>query len=209
MSGTESQKASARVLRRPAEKGAAAVEFAFVALLFFLLIFGILELARIMYMYNTLADVTRTAAKSAANISWSNTAALDLARQRAIFREDAGGLPFGWPVTDQNIRIDYLYLDRSGGTIAMKPVASLPSCPGRNHLNCLTNPYTSATTPSGGTCVRLVRVRICKSASGACEPVDYQMLMPLVDLGVKLPLSTTIVKAESLGYHPGDSMCLE
>jgi hypothetical protein len=57
--------------------------------------------------------------------------------------------------------------------------------------------------------VRLVRVRICKSASGACEPVDYQMLMPLVDLGVKLPLSTTIVKAESLGYHPGDSMCLE
>jgi hypothetical protein len=54
-----------------------------------------------------------------------------------------------------------------------------------------------------------VRVRICKSASGACEPVDYQMLMPLIDLGVKLPLSTTIVRAESLGYRPGDSMCLD
>jgi hypothetical protein len=30
------------------------------------------------------------------------------------------------------------------------------------------------------------------------------MLMPLLNMSVKLPTSTTLVSAETLGYHAGD-----
>ncbi|TQK11320.1 TadE/TadG family type IV pilus assembly protein [Herbaspirillum sp. SJZ107] len=193
-------------IRRPvrhAESGVAAVEFALVAILFFIVVFGILEIARIMYMYNTLANVTRSAARAAANIDWRSTADLDLAKQHAMLRASPGELPFGAPVTDRHIRIDYIYL-KQGATTTYEPIpaASMPGSPGRNRQNCLTNPYGSATSPSN-TCIRMVRARICKPDSD-CAPVNYQMLIPLLNLGVTLPTSTTIVSAETLGYHAGD-----
>lgn len=194
------------VIRRPmgrAESGVAAVEFALVALLFFMVVFGIIEIARIMYMYNTLAEVTRSAARAGANIDWRNTTELGLAKQHAILRDSAGELPFGAPITDQHIRIDYLYL-KQGATTTYEPVSAglMPGSPGRNRQNCLTNPYGNATGPSN-TCIRIVRARICKPDTD-CEAVDYQMLIPLLNLGVKLPTSTTLVSAETLGYHAGD-----
>lgn len=191
---------------RRTQRGVAAVEFAVVGLVFFLAVFGAIELARIMYMYNTLADVTRSAAKAAANIDWSNTAALDRARQQAIFRTTPGELAFGAPITDRHIRIDYLYLDNQGGTVSMKPVSgSMPSCPGRNRHNCLTSPYSSSS--GADVCIRLVRARICQPGSADCQHVDYQTLFSLFSLGVPLPTSTTIVTAETLGYHSGDPVC--
>jgi hypothetical protein len=179
------------------------VEFAFVALIFFTFVFGIIEIARIMYMYNTLAEVTRSAARAAANIDWRKTAELDLAKHHAMLRDSAGGLPFGAPITDRHIRIDYLYL-KQGATTTYEPITAgiMPGSPGQNRQNCLTNPYGSATSPSN-TCIRMVRARICKPASD-CEQVDYEMLIRLWDPGVKLPTSTTIVSAETLGYHAGD-----
>jgi Flp pilus assembly protein TadG len=194
------------VIRRPsgrAESGVAAVEFALVALLFFMVVFGIIELARIMYMCNTLAEVTRSAARAASNIDWRSTTELDLAKQHAILRDSAGELPFGAPITDQHIRIDYLYL-KQGATTTYEPVSAglMPGSPGQNRQNCLTNPYGNATS-SSNTCIRMVRARICKPDSD-CAQVDYQMLIPLLNLGVKLPTSTTIVTAETLGYHAGD-----
>jgi len=181
----------------------AAVEFALVALLFFTVVFGTIEFARIMYMYNTLAEVTRRAARAAANIDWRETTELDLAKQHAIFRDSPGELPFGAPITDQHIRIDYLYLTQ-GATTTYEPISagSMPGSPGQNRHNCLTNPYGSATSPSN-TCIRIVRARICKPDTD-CEAVDYQILIPLLNLGVKLPTSTTLVSAETLGYHAGD-----
>lgn len=187
------------------ERGVAAVEFAIVALLFFTVIFGIIELARIMYVYNTLAEVTRSAARAAANIDWRNTTELNLAKQRAIFRSSAGDLPFGAPVTDQHIRIDYLAL-KQGGTTTYEPIAagSMPGSPGRNRHNCLTNSYGSATS-AASTCIRIVRARICKPDTD-CEPVDYQALFLFLNLGVSLPTSATLVSAETLGYHIGDPL---
>ena len=154
-------------------------------------------------MYNTLAEVTRSAARAAANIDWRETTELDLAKQHAIFRDSPGELPFGAPITDQHIRIDYLYLTQ-GATTTYEPISagSMPGSPGQNRHNCLTNPYGSATSPSN-TCIRIVRARICKPDTD-CEAVDYQILIPLLNLGVKLPTSTTLVSAETLGYHAGD-----
>lgn len=193
---------------RSAQRGATAVEFAFVAMAFFLLIFGIIELARIFYMYNTLADATRTAARAAANISWADDDALDNARRRAIFRDTEGTLAFGEPITDQHILIDYLYLTRPAGPIVMSPVPAnlMPSCPGRNRHNCLTAPYGD-TAGAGEACIRLVRARICRPGT-ACEPVPYQTLLSFIGFDLTLPTSTTVVSAESLGYRPGDAVCL-
>jgi len=181
----------------------AAIEFAVVALLFFTIVFGVLELARIMYMYNALAEVTRSAARAAANIDWRATTELDLAKQHAILRDSPGELPFGAPVTDKHIRIDYLYL-KQGATTTYEPISAglMPGSPGQIRQNCLINPYGSA-TGSSNTCIRIVRARICKPDTD-CEAVDYQLLIPLLNLAVKLPTSTTLVSAETLGYHAGD-----
>jgi hypothetical protein len=200
---TKLRTASIRAPRRFAQTGAAAVEFALVAFWFFLFLFGIMELARVMYMYNTLAEATRRAASAAANINFRNSTALDTARQYAIFRDSPGALVIGDPISDQHIRIDYLYLDKQGGTIVMKeiPSGSLPNCPSQNRQNCLSKPYDSS-------CIRLVRARVCNTAStDGCDRVQYQPLFGLIPLGVPLPSSTTIVSAETLGYSPGDALC--
>lgn len=194
--------------RHRSQRGVAAVEFSVVALVFFMVAFGIVELARIIYMYNTLADVTRSAARSAANIDWRNTTQLDQARWRAMLRDSAGELAFGAPITDDYIRIDYLYLAKdASGAITMAPVSAMPECPARNRHNCQTSPYTSAAT-AAGTCVRLVRARICDPYSTGCGRVNYRMLLPLINLEVPLPTSTTLVTAETLGYQPGNADCL-
>jgi len=200
------------LVRQPPRKfkqsGVAAIEFALVASVFFTIVFGILEFARIIYMMNTLADVTRSAAKAAANIDWRNTSEMNLAKQRAIFRNAPGMLPFGDPVTDQHIRIDYMYLKQQGGTTTMEPIEAggMPTCPGRNRHNCLANPYGGG-AGSSDTCVRLVRARICQPGGSECTGVSYQMMIPLLSLSFLLPKSTTIVSAETLGYHPGDTVC--
>jgi Flp pilus assembly protein TadG len=194
---TDARPAPVKRARRSTQTGVAAVEFALVAILFFLLVFGILELARIIYMFNTLADVTRTAARAAAKIDFPDANSLIAARKRAVLDESSGKLPFGHPVTFANLHIDYLYLEQATGVL--KP-ATL-SCPARVRLNCLTNPYAS-------NCVRAVRVRVCSSvgAGGTCTPVEYDPIF-LANLGMPLPVSTTIVKAETLGYRPGDPLC--
>lgn len=193
-------------MRAPISKqgGVAAVEFAIVAGVFFTLVLGIIELCRIMYMYNTLAEVTRSVATAAANIDFGKTDPLDAVRQKGVFRDSPGSLPFGDPVTDKNIRIDYLALTQSGnGSVTMTPLSSgsLPGCPARNRQNCLENQY-------GASCIRLVRARVCSNgSSGACEPVQYKMLFPVINLNVSLPISSTIVQAETLGYGAGDALC--
>lgn len=193
------------------QRGAAAVEFAVVALVFFILVFGMIELARIVYMINTLSDVTRSAARSAANIDWTDGPALQRAKERAIFRDSPGTLPFGAPITDRHIRIDYLYLKQQQGTgaLSMEPVTAglMPSCPGANRHNCLKQPYGDGASATN-TCIRLVRARICKPDLTECENELHTPILSLLNLNVPLPLSTTIVNAETLGYRPGDPICL-
>lgn len=210
MLATSQPAASGRRARRSAQDGVAAVEFSIIAIVFFLLVFGTIEIARITYMYNTLAEATRSAARAAANISFNDANELKKARQRAIFHgTDAtlpdgtdAHLPFGNPITYQNIRIDYLAItDDGSGGLVMTPVSTPPSCPSKNRNICLANPYAN-------NCIRLVRARVCNTANTAsCDPVPYEMLFPLTKLGVKLPISTTIVTAETLGYSPGSPVC--
>lgn len=190
---------SARTRR---QGGGFSVEFALIVVIFLTVVMGVVEVARAIYLINTLQEVTRRAAAGAAATSFSDAAAMNTVRQRAVFRDDAGLLMLGTPVTDAHVRIDYLWLQENGGTLTMVPITGgLPSCPARNRLNCLTSPNASS-------CVRFVRAQICEPGSGGtCTPVQYRTVTSLVALPFNLPRATTIVKAESLGYVPGSPPC--
>lgn len=188
----------------PSQRGTFIVEFAIIFLVLLVFLFGIIELARIMYLYNTLADATRRAAATAAVTDYRDTAAMRLVRQQAIFRSDPGELLLGAPVTDQHILIDYLALVRNlDNTLTLTPIptASLPSCPARNRVTCTGN-------PNDALCIRFVRARICDPASAnGCTAVNSTSLFGLLPPLGKLPVSTTIVTAETLGYIPGAMPC--
>ena len=185
------------------QRGAYLTELAMVLVIFMTLFFTILEVSRALYMWNTLQEVTRRAARAAAVTDFSDVSAMNKVRQAAIFRSSAGGLVLSTPVTDQHIRIDYLSI-QSESNIEMKkipiPNSSLPGCPARNVVTC--------TAKSGDpSCIRLVRVRICKPGADACEPIPYETIFPIIKLPVNLPKSETIAQAESLGYLPGMALC--
>jgi hypothetical protein len=190
--------------RRIAQHGTFSVEFALVVLLLLILLFGMVELARLMYIYNALQDATRRAAALAAVTDWRDQAAMDLVRQNAVFRATPGELILGAPVTDSHVRIDYLAIVRdSTGKLAMSPIPSgeMPSCHARNRVTCAAN-------PNDAHCIRMVRARICTPASGAaCAPVYYASLFGLFPDTVRLPVATTVAPAETLGYEPGDAPC--
>jgi len=175
------------------------MEFSLVAIVFFLMFFGMLELTRAMYIVNTLQEVTRRAAALAANSDFSDAAAMREVRQRAIFRDAPGFLPFAEPVTDEHIVIDYMWIQRNGGTMTMVPIpsGSLPASPAANFASCLGDPYSE-------NCIRLVRVRVCQAATADdCDPVEYRNLVSLVPFSFGLPESLTIVAAETLGMPAG------
>jgi hypothetical protein len=191
--------------RRPntSQSGTAAVEFALLAMVFFTMVFGIIEVSRLLYVYNTLQDVTRRAASAAARV-YPDSAAIEKIKQAAIFRDSPGELLLGYPVSDKNIRLEYLALIRDNtGKLSFSKIdlASLPSCAAQNRQICMSN-------PNAANCIRFVRASICDTADTAeCQRVKSRMIVPLVDVPVALHKATTITTAESLGYSPGTAAC--
>lgn len=187
------------------QEGTAAIEFALLALIFFTLVFGIIEVARLLYVYNTLQEVTRRAAAAAANVYARDDTALQKVKQYAVFRDSPGELLLAPPVSDANIRIEYLALKRDSASNALSLTKidhdSLPSCAAQNRQICMRD-------PNADNCIRFVQVSVCDTANtGSCVPVTSKMLFPLVELGVALHKATTITPAESLGYSTGMPPC--
>lgn len=188
---------------RARRRGAITVEFSLLSLLFFTLLFAVMEVARAMYLLSTLQEVTRRAAALAAVSDFSNPAVMDQVRQTALMRTGPGLLTLGQPVTDAHLRIDYLSLARAAnGELALTPIpsGSLPACVARARLNCIAD-------PNGASCIRFVRVRLCAPNGNSCDPVRYQSVMPLFSLAATLPTATAIARAESLGLQAGSALC--
>lgn len=191
-----------RPLHPRCRAGAVTAEFAIVITLFLAIVCGVVEVARMLYMFNTLQVVTQRAAAAAANADFSDPAAIALVRRRAIFRDSAGALSLGAPVTDNHVRIDYLSLaDTGAATITEIPTAALPACPANNRINCMQNPY-------GPSCIRLVRARICDPATtGQCARVAYQAWFSFLAVPLSLPSAPAVVTVETLGAPPGVAPC--
>jgi len=179
------------------QSGAVTVELALVIILFLMMMFGVFEYTRMMYLWNTQQEATRRAARAASLTDFSSAAAMLAVRRAAVFRSDDGPMPLAPNVTPDRVRIEYLS-QSAAGTLAVLPV--LPGCPARNFVNCNSDPY-------GPACIRFVRVSICGSGAGACEPLPYQPLVPLVPVPASMPPSAAIVRAESLGFRPGQPLC--
>jgi hypothetical protein len=186
------------------QRGGASVEFALLAIIFLSFLFGVLEIARAIYLFNILPEVTRRAGTLAAN-SRFDTSTLAAIRKEALFPDRNGNLLFGAPITPAHLRIDYLSIARDSVTGAVTPqsISIMPACPTKNRANCLANPYDAS-------CIRLVRVRICQPGDGdTCTQVPYKMQFPFVDLSrLRLPRSETIVPANTLGYKLSSGACL-
>lgn len=179
------------------QRGVSAVEFSIVAIIFFMLFFGIVELARAMYMVNTLQEVTRRAAALAVNTDFSDDTAMQRVRESAIFRTSPGPLMFGDPVSEHHVKIDYMRIPPNT-TVPVSIGAVLPESPQANRVNCAIN-------QNAANCIRLVRVRICLPGgdSESCDPVPYRTLVSLVPFSFALPRATTIAHIETLGMPPG------
>jgi Flp pilus assembly pilin Flp len=178
--------------RRHRQRGVAAVEFALLAGLFFMVLFGTIEIARYTFLLNTLQEVTRHAARDAAVTDFSNTAELAKVQQRALFRTTAGELVLSGNIDDTSVQIDYLSFD---GT----PV-SPPACPALNASNCIDDPH-------GPSCIRFVRVRLCETGT-SCQGVPYVPMLGLLNNlfpsgvnAVRLPVSTTVTPMQPVITH--------
>ena len=173
------------------QRGATAVEFGIIAVVFFTIFFGIIEFGRFFYLYNTVQEVTRCAARAAAvtwkgnNDDWSGTTI----RQQCLFGADE--LVAGWEIHGVNVRLRALNL--AGG------VAD-PDSKEENISSCTVD-------PAGDDCIRFVEASIvvedsCDDNGENCQPIRYQPMFGLMIpvSGVGIPNSTVRMPAESLGY---------
>ena len=168
---------------RHAQRGAAAVEFAIIAMLLFTVLFGIIEFGRLFYVINTVQEVTRRAAREAV-VRWVDNSNTSQAKRIALFSR--ASLPAGAEITAVNI--DIKYLTASGGV-----PNPFPDSATKNISACLTE-------PAG--CIALVQVSIINAPYTPSEPYAYYVpmvrLFPFLRL--RIPASTVTMPAESLGY---------
>ena len=96
------------------QRGLTSVEFSIVALVLFIVLFGIWEVGRMMWVYNALDEVTRRGARMAA-VCQVNDAAI---QQVAIFNASGDGAASQYVpgLTTANLELNYLDID--GNTLA-------------------------------------------------------------------------------------------
>lgn len=177
------------------QHGVAAVEFAIIAMLLFTLLFGIIEFGRMFYVFNTVQEVTRRAAREAVVSEIDETD--HPAKNLALF--GGNSLPAGAEITVDNISIEYLKADgitRLTGT-------TLPDNAAENISECL--------KAEPNNCIAFVRVSIIGVPGPSCPSPNtskacYRPMVPLfgpggINLSVPIPDSTVIMPAESLGYR--------
>ena len=188
--------------RKTEARGLVTIELALVLGAFLLIVLGTLEVARVLYLLNTVQDVTRVAARAAAVTDFANASAMAAIREHALLSSGNGALPLVPELRTAHLRIEYLGQAASGAVTAI----ALPPSPAQNVVNC-------ALSPHAGPCIRLVRASICSEAGpdGACTPLTYRTMFSMVPgfASMPIPPSATLVKAESLGYIPGENNVFE
>lgn len=177
------------------QRGVAAVEFALVAALLFILLFGILEFGRLFYVFNTVQEVTRHAAREAV-VRWVDNSSTSPAKILALFGRVA--MPAGAEIAVDNIDIEYLGTDGAEITppnIPPSPVDNISAClDPTGTYDCIAFVRVSIT---GATYVPMIGlfsgVRLTAFPFSNDHPFE-------LDLSVPIPASTVTMPAESMGY---------
>jgi Flp pilus assembly protein TadG len=184
---------------KTSQYGSSTVEFALAAIPFFLLMFGAMEFGRLLYLWNTVQEVTRNAARQAVITDFTNPAAIAAIKRSAVFRLTDGSLPASSEITNASVNIKFL---NAAGTVP----TSMPLDPSDNISACL-----DATRANS--CIKFVEV--CISTGDTCQQDESISFIPMISLflqggqnstdltGLKIPLSTVRMQAESLGFQPG------
>lgn len=174
------------------QSGVMVVEFALIALVFFTLLLGIIEFGRFMYLWNTVQEVTRNAARTAVVTDFTHANQIEEIQKEAIFRAGSDGtvwLPFGWELSNLDVNIRYLNQAKS-------PASPMPADPADNIAACLDATRTNS-------CIRYVEVRICKQEKNECGPIQYVPMMGFFTMfAIDIPGSTVRMPVESLGLRP-------
>ena len=178
----------------PRQRGVAAVEFALISVFFFTLLLGIVELGRVMYVWNTVQEVTRRAAREAVVRSFLTDVAA--VRREAIFHMGGGTgtvfMPAAGEISNAEVRITFL-----DATLAV--VSPMPSSPADNLSAC-------ADANRSSSCIAYVQAEVCDAVN--CQGVFYRPMVGFllgaggIDFRVRIPLSPVVMPAESLGFAP-------
>lgn len=168
------------------ENGTTAVEFAFVVVVFLSIVLGIMEFGRVLYVWNTVQEVTRRAAREAVVRSFADATKVS---RRAIFSsEDSdGNLPGGPEITNTFVKINYL-----NGTFL--PADPMPADPADNLSACGDSSRTTS-------CIRYVEACVATgtSCTGFVRYAPMAGLFPF--LAIDIPVSSVVMPVESLGFN--------
>jgi hypothetical protein len=177
------------------QRGAAAVEFALIAVAFLTLLFGIIEFGRLFFNINSVQEITRRAAREQV-VRWVSAADQDTVQRLAVLQPASSGtvyFPGAIDITNAQVQLGFYhtYDDAVNGN---NPISyGSGSAPADNVSNCL----LSSTDPNYLNCIRFVRAELV-NADGT--PVNFRVLVPFMPSNVfPLPGSMVIMPAESLG----------
>ena len=159
------------------ERGTTIAEFAVVALLFFTVIFGIIEFGRLLYTHNALTDATRRGARFAV-LHKGNAAGIDAVKNEVVYGSkatyDDKGNPTSAPLinglTVDMVEVDYVGIDKDG------------------------DPATTDDITDFGTNLGTATVKI--------NNYQFNLLIPVVGRLLTLPPYETTLTAESAGEIP-------
>lgn len=180
---------------KTAQRGVAAVEFSIVAMLFFTMLFGVMEFGRLLYIWNTVQEVSRNAARQAVVTDFTSGSALAAIRQSAVFGGSA--LPAAPEITSSMVKITYLAVPNPAFPNIVAIANPMPLSPGDNIAACLDGLRVAE-------CIRFVET--CVSTGTDCQPNQSVLYAPMVNLfsflAIGIPMSTVRMPAESLGFSP-------
>lgn len=181
------------------QRGAAAVEFALIAGLFFAIFLGVIEFGRFFYTFNTVQEITRCAARESVvkrDTGWAQI------KHQCVFSSQTSGtsvVPAAWEINNWDVKITYLAWDK---TTEISPTGTAAE---DNISACSPDPDTTANIADRNpNCIKYVKVSVldCDDSGENCNnAVKYQPMFGLFTwLEMDIPGSTVIMPAESLGY---------
>lgn len=170
------------------QQGAAVIEFALVAVIFFTLILGIMEFARLFFSINSAQEITRRAAREQV-VRWTSESST--VQREAVLRPGSSGVvtfPGVGDINNTKVLLSFhgTYADAMNNESPISYGGS--SDPTTNFNNCLLNQPT---------CIRFVRAALSETDDSR---VFFDVLVPFIPAdSFALPYSTVIMPAEALG----------